>query len=84
MVDIDELIGKVRGLKKGKKARPLAEHKLNYDAFAETLEPVYFWISTSPTDNSKDVLLKSEKSPQYSNPLYRTALQPPRFYLSTP
>ena len=44
MVDIDELIGKVRGLKKGKKARPLAEHKLNYDAFAETLEPVYFWI----------------------------------------
>ncbi len=47
MVDIDSLIGKVRGLKKGKefqKAEPLAEFRLTYDALAETLEPVYFWI----------------------------------------
>lgn len=46
-MDIDALIGKVRDLKKGKgfkKASPLAEFKLNYDAFAETLEPVYFWL----------------------------------------
>ncbi len=32
--------------------------------------PLYFWISTSPTDNTKDVLLTSETSPQYSNPMY--------------
>ncbi|MBU2496491.1 MAG: hypothetical protein KJ767_00330 [Nanoarchaeota archaeon] len=47
MVDIDELIGKVRGIKKAgkfQKAKPLTEYKLNYDAFAETLEPVYFWV----------------------------------------
>ena len=32
--------------------------------------PVYFWISTSPTDNSKDILLKSQKSEAYTNPMY--------------
>jgi len=31
---------------------------------------LYWWISTSPTDNSQDVLLKSETMPQYSNPMY--------------
>ena len=40
------------------------------DFYYNRSQPVYFWVSTSPTDNSKDVLLKSEKSPQYSNPLY--------------
>ncbi len=32
--------------------------------------PMYFWISTSPTDNSNDILLTSSTSPQYSNPMY--------------
>ncbi len=31
---------------------------------------IYWWVSTSPTDNSQDVLLKSETMPQYSNPMY--------------
>lgn len=43
-MDIDALIGKVRGLKEGEKATPLAEYNITYDAFAETLEPIYFWI----------------------------------------
>ena len=40
-VNVDELIAKIRGKKK---EYPVAEFKLNYDAFAETLEPVYFWL----------------------------------------
>ena len=33
-------------------------------------QPLYIWLATSPDNNSNDVLLKSEKLPQYSNPLY--------------
>lgn len=33
-------------------------------------EKVYFWISTSPDDNSNDILLRSKTTPQYSNPMY--------------
>jgi len=32
--------------------------------------PVYFWVSTSPTDNSFDVLLTSEGTKKYANPMY--------------
>jgi len=33
-------------------------------------QPLYFWISTSPTDAKDDVLLQSETTPQYANPMY--------------
>lgn len=32
--------------------------------------PVYFWISDSPDEKSKHYRLKSETTPQYSNPMY--------------
>lgn len=32
--------------------------------------PAYFWVSTSPTDTTKDVLLTSQRSKKYSNPMY--------------
>jgi len=33
-------------------------------------QPVYFWISTSPSENSLKHRLKSESAPKYSNPMY--------------
>ncbi len=33
-------------------------------------QPMYIWISTSPTDTNEDVLLRSETTPQYVNPMY--------------
>lgn len=42
----------------------------NGNLYYNKQQPVYFWISTSPTDNSGDVLLKSEETPQYTNPSY--------------
>ncbi|MBN2664110.1 MAG: hypothetical protein JXR68_10715 [Bacteroidales bacterium] len=32
--------------------------------------PAYFWISTSPTDTTQDVLLTSQRSKKYINPMY--------------
>jgi len=32
--------------------------------------PVYFWITTSPNDNSDDVLLTSHSTKAYANPMY--------------
>ena len=32
--------------------------------------PVYFWISNSPDENAKKYKLKSETTPQYTNPMY--------------
>jgi len=53
----------------------ISSEKKTYKADDGTLfynltTPMYFWISTSPTDNTNDVLLKSSTSPQYSNPMY--------------
>lgn len=32
--------------------------------------PVYFWISTTPNDNSGDVLMTSHSTKSYANPMY--------------
>ncbi len=32
--------------------------------------PLYLWLSTSPDESSKKYRLKSEETPQYSNPMY--------------
>lgn len=32
--------------------------------------PVYFWISTTPNDNSSDVLMTSHSTKSYANPMY--------------
>ncbi len=32
--------------------------------------PVYFWISTSPDNNSQDILMTSKTSEKYANPMY--------------
>jgi hypothetical protein len=32
--------------------------------------PVYFWISTTPNDNSGDVLMTSQRSKRFVNPMY--------------
>ncbi len=32
--------------------------------------PVYLWISTSPDDNSKDILMTSQTTKSYVNPMY--------------
>ncbi|MBN2892709.1 MAG: hypothetical protein JXL97_12650 [Bacteroidales bacterium] len=32
--------------------------------------PVYFWVSTSQSDNSQDVLMTSQTSEKYTNPMY--------------
>lgn len=58
-IDINKLVGKARGLKD--KAVPLAEFKLNYDAFAETLEPVYFWILDYMQQSTGGLGMKMEK-----------------------
>lgn len=32
--------------------------------------PAYFWISTSPTDTTQDILMTSKRSKVYTNPMY--------------
>lgn len=32
--------------------------------------PAYMWISTSPTDNSQDILMTSQRTKAYTNPMY--------------
>lgn len=32
--------------------------------------PVYLWLTTSPTDKSEGILLKSEQESKYTNPMY--------------
>jgi hypothetical protein len=53
-------------IKSEKKAYKSEDGKLYYNLGS----PLYFWISTSPTDNSDDVLLVSSTMPQYSNPMF--------------
>lgn len=32
--------------------------------------PIYFWLSTSADDNSKDILMQSQSTKKYANPMY--------------
>ena len=33
-------------------------------------QPSYLWVSTTPDNNNEDILLKSQKSKAYTNPMY--------------
>lgn len=42
----------------------------NNNIYYNHKQPVYFWVSTSNEKTNNDVRLKSETTPQYSNPMY--------------
>ena len=42
----------------------------NGKIFVNKVLPVYLWLTTSPSEKSDAILLKSEGQPKYSNPMY--------------